>query len=184
MSGRSTRGTVARPIVARGIVARGVDARGLVARSGMTAILVALLTAAGSTVLAADHAVDIAGFAFSPSSVTIDVGDTVTWTNADAQSHTATADDASFDTGTIAGSTSKSVTFATAGTFGYHCKIHPSMTGTVVVQAAAGGATPRPTAPPADTVAPPPPADHTLELALLALAGLGGLLVARRKFAR
>ena len=163
--------------------------RGVIGRGGVAVILMAVLAATGSTVLAADQAVDIAGFAFSPGSVTVDVGDTVTWANADAQGHTATADDGSFDTGTIAGNTSKSVTFATAGTFAYHCKIHPQMTGTVVVQAAAGGggATPRPTIPPADTVAPappPPPADHTLALVLLAVAALGGVVLAQRRFAR
>jgi len=167
----------------------GRSIRGVVARGGLASVLVLLLTAVGATVLAADHAVDIAGFAFSPGSVTVAVGDTVTWTNADAQGHTATADDASFDTGTIARNTSKSVTFSTAGTFGYHCKIHPQMTGTVVVQAAAGGgggATPRPTIPPADTVAAATPTapSHIAELAALALAALGGLLLAQRRFGR
>ena len=166
----------------------GRSIRGVVVRGAVASILVLLLTSVGATVLAADHAVDIAGFAFSPGSVTVAVGDTVTWANADAQSHTATADDASFDTGTIAGSTSKSVTFATAGTFGYHCKIHPQMTGTVVVRAAAGGggATPRPTIPPADTLAPaPPPATNLVgEVAALAVAALAGLLLAERRFGR
>ena len=164
----------------------GRSIRGVVARGAVGSILVLLLTAVGANVVAADHAVDIAGFAFSPGSVTVAVGDSVTWSNADAQSHTATADDASFDTGTIARNTSKSVTFSTAGTFGYHCKIHPQMTGTVVVQAAAGsgGATPRPTIPPADTVTPAAPAasSHIGELAALALAALGGLLFAQRRF--
>jgi Copper binding proteins, plastocyanin/azurin family len=86
--------------------------------------------------VAANTAVDIAGFAFAPQSVTVRVGDTVTWSNSDARSHTATADDGSFDTRTIANGASRSVTFSTAGTFGYHCKIHPTMTATVVVKAA------------------------------------------------
>jgi plastocyanin len=164
----------------------GRSVRGVIARGSAAAILVGLLTAGGSAVLAADRAVDIAGFAFSPGSVTIAVGDTVTWSNADVQNHTATADDASFDTGTIAGGTSKSVTFATAGRFAYHCKIHPSMTATVVVQAAAGGGGAAPTIPPADTATPVPttPANHSAELALLAVAALGGVLVAQRRFGR
>jgi plastocyanin len=97
-------------------------------------------------VLAADHAVSIEGFAFSPGSLTVSVGDTVTWTNGDGANHTATADDGSFDTGTIASRASKSATFSTAGTFGYHCSIHRSMTATIVVGDAA-------TAPQTDTVA-------------------------------
>ena len=160
----------------------GRSFRGVVAQAGAAAILVGLLTAGGSAVLAADHAVDIAGSAFSPGSVTVAVGDTVTWTNADAQNHTATADDGSWDTGTISSSTPKSVTLATAGTFPYHCKIHPSMTATLVVQAAAGA-----TIPPADTLAPEPAApaaNHGIELALLAVAALGGLLLAERRFGR
>ena len=156
--------------------------RGVVARGGVAAILLGLLTAGGSAGRAADHAVDIAGFAFSPGSVTVAVGDTVTWSNADVQGHTATADNGSFDTGTIAGNSAKSVTFATAGTFPYHCKIHRSMTATVVVQAAAGA-----TNPSTDAVAPEPagPAGSSgIELALFAVAALGGVLLAQRRFGR
>ena len=113
--------------------------------AGVLALVLVLPLAPAA--LAADHAVDIAGFAFSPQSVTVAVGDTVTWSNADAQNHTATANGGSFDTGTITSSTPKSVTFSAAGTFAYHCKIHPAMTATVVVEAAAGGGS----APPTDT---------------------------------
>ena len=167
----------------------GRSVRGVAARLSVAAILVGILTAGASSVLAADQAVDIAGFAFSPQSVTVDVGDTVTWTNADAQGHTATADDASFDTGTIAGGASASETFATAGTFGYHCRIHPAMTATVVVRAAAGGGggvTPGATVPPADTVAavPQPVANHSAELALLGLTALVGFVLAHRRIGR
>jgi len=107
----------------------------------------------GGTALAADQSVAISGFSYSPASVTVSVGDTVTWTNSDAQAHTATADDASWDTGNIAGSDgTDAVTFATAGTFPYHCAIHPQMTGTVTVQAAAATTAPGPgaTTPPTD----------------------------------
>ena len=92
-------------------------------------------------VLAADRTVTIQGFAFSPKTVTVNVGDTVTWTNQDGTTHTAT-DSGNFDTGNIADGASKSVTFNAAGTFGYICKIHPAMTGTVVVLAAGGGNAP------------------------------------------
>ncbi len=108
----------------------------------------------GGTALAADQSVAISGFSYSPASVTVSVGDTVTWTNSDAQAHTATADDASWDTGNIGGSGGTgAVTFATAGTFPYHCNIHPQMTGTVTVEAAAATTAPGPgaTTPPTDT---------------------------------
>jgi plastocyanin len=138
----------------------------------------ALVLPLAPAALAADHAVDIAGFAFSPQSVTVAVGDTVTWSNADAQNHTATANGGSFDTGTIGGNTSKSVTFSTAGTFAYHCKIHPSMTGTIVVEAAAGP-------PPTDTDALPASSrgDVSAVVVLLLAAG-AGFVVARRRFSR
>lgn len=109
-------------------------------------------------VLAADHAVAISGFSFSPGSLTVTAGDTVTWTNSDAQAHNATADDASWQSGTITNGNSATVTFATAGTFAYHCTIHPEMTGTITVQAATGGgggATTAPTITPTDTALDP-----------------------------
>jgi plastocyanin len=151
--------------------------------------------------LAADNAVTIAGFAFDPATVTIQVGDTVTWTNQDAIAHTATAGDGSFDTGNIGPSTTASATFDTAGTFAYHCSIHRTMTGTVVVEAAAG--TPAPTAKPTaaptigdavsitpaptDTLSAPGAEDGgslavTLALATLGLVMLVGTLVADRRF--
>jgi plastocyanin len=149
------------------------------------ALIAALAGGTAGTALAADHAVSIAGFAFSPQSITVTVGDTVTWTNSDSASHTATADDNSFDTGSIANGGSKSVTFSTTGTFPYHCTIHSSMTGTVVVEAAAGGgATPAPTTPATDTVASPvagSPNQFGAFLAVLAAAWLLGLAVVGRR---
>jgi len=114
-----------------------------------------------ATTLAADASVAIEGFAFSPQSVTVNVGDTVTWTNGDAAPHTATAGDGSFDTGTISQGQSGSATFDTAGTFAYICEIHPTMTGTVEVQGAAPTDPPA-TDPPGSTDAPSvtnPPTD-------------------------
>ena len=103
----------------------------------MATVIAASAAALGPAALAADTTIDIAGFAFSPQSVTVKVGDTVTWANSDAQGHTASADNGAWDTGTISGNSSKSVTMTTAGTFAYHCKIHESMTATLVVEAAA-----------------------------------------------
>ena len=115
---------------------RGLVTRRLGAAAGTGALLVLAAAAFGPVALAADQTVDIVGISFSPASVTVVVGDTVTWTNADAQSHTATADGGAFDTGTIGGNSSKAVTLTTAGTFAYHCTIHPAMTATLVVTAA------------------------------------------------
>ena len=91
--------------------------------------------------------VQISGYSFSPSTLTISVGDSVTWTNMDSAPHTVTSDSGSeLDSGTLSGSSSGgyyssstvggsySHTFATAGTYAYHCGIHASMEGTIVVE--------------------------------------------------
>jgi plastocyanin len=88
---------------------------------------------------AASSSVAIRDFAFSPSSVTVDVGDTVTWSNQDDAPHTATGDGGSFNTGTLDKGESGSHTFQSAGSFSYICAIHPNMKGTVVVQGAGSG---------------------------------------------
>ncbi len=72
---------------------------------------------------------------FSPNPAVVKAGQTIAWKNGDTIAHTATADNASFDTGSIApGATSKTITMPAAGTMGYHCSIHPTMVGTVTVQ--------------------------------------------------
>jgi len=107
---------------------------------------------------AATSAVNIQNSAFAPSTTTIKVGDTVTWTNRDAISHTSTSDTAMWDTGVLTTGASRSFTFMSAGTFAYHCSIHTFMHGTIVVQAAT---TPQPTAPPTPVRTAPPTAPPT-----------------------
>lgn len=82
---------------------------------------------------AAAHDVTIENFAFSPADLTIDAGQTVTFTNADGAPHTATATDGSFDTGRLNKGESASLTFSTAGTYAYACAFHPMMKGTITV---------------------------------------------------
>lgn len=147
---------------------------GLAASGGLAFAILA----GGATVLAADQTVDISGFAFSPRELTVAVGDTVTWANADAQGHTATADDGAFDTDTIAGNSSKAVTLTTAGTFAYHCRIHPAMTATLVVTVATSSPPPTDTLDPATVST---AADPALAIGL-ALAWLAGLALGRRRF--
>jgi plastocyanin len=163
------------------MVERGLQTR-IAGAVAIATLIAAIAAATAGTVLAADHAVAMQGFAFSPGSITVKVGDSVTWTNSDSASHTATADDASFDTGTIGNGSSKSVTFSTAGTFAYHCSIHAQMHGTVVVQGAAGG-----TPPATDTVAlgsaTSDANDGLIVLAVAATAWLLGLSIVRRRFA-
>jgi plastocyanin len=77
--------------------------------------------------------VEIVDFAYSPQTVTVAAGGKVTWRNEDADDHTVTLDDGSFDSGDIAEGKLKSESFKSPGTFTYHCEIHPEMTGTVEV---------------------------------------------------
>lgn len=142
--------------------------------------LAGLALAAGLTTgsaLAADQDVAISGFSYSPATVTVTVGDTVTWTNSDAQAHTATGD--GWNTGDLGNGDSGSITFQNAGTFDYMCGIHPAMRGTVVVRAAGG------TTPPTDTDPVPTIDDHdwlTATLAFLGAVMLVGTFIADRRF--
>ena len=72
--------------------------------------------------------------AFNPNPIMVSVGTTVTWTNNDSIAHTATSNTGAFDSGLIGAGGSFSFTFQSAGTFPYHCTIHPGMVGSVVVQ--------------------------------------------------
>lgn len=78
------------------------------------------------------NTVTIVNFVFSPSTLTITKGTVVTWQNNDGVAHTATSDNGTWDTGSIPSGGSKSITFDSAGTFAYHCTVHPMMTGAVV----------------------------------------------------
>jgi plastocyanin len=80
-----------------------------------------------------EMAVSIANFAFDPPSLDISAGTTVTWTNNDSTAHTATGDGGTFQSGNIDPGQSFSFTFDTAGTFAYHCEIHPNMVATINV---------------------------------------------------
>ena len=85
--------------------------------------------AAGSTT-----AVAIEAFAFSPVTVTVQIGQQVTWENHDPAEHTVTAEGGSFDSGAIAQGASFETTFDRPGEHHYLCALHPGMKGTVVVE--------------------------------------------------
>lgn len=81
--------------------------------------------------------VTIKGFAFSPATLTVSKGTKVTFDNQDSATHTVTSGasrttDGKFDT-QVSGGTQTEITFDTAGTFAYFCKLHSSMVATVVV---------------------------------------------------
>jgi plastocyanin len=112
-------------------------------RFASTVTVVVLLSAAsagGQSVQphkGTQHIVIIKQMHFDPPQMTIQTGETVEWKNQDIFSHTVTADDGSFDSGLIAPGGSWQRTIKKAGKIGYHCRPHPNMTATLIVQAAA-----------------------------------------------
>jgi plastocyanin len=76
----------------------------------------------------------MAGSSFTPSTIQAKVGDVVAWTNNDSIGHTATVDDdPACTTATLGAGETGALTFSAAGTYAFHCKIHPNMTGTIEV---------------------------------------------------
>lgn len=131
------------------------------------ALAVVLLAIGGAHALAQSASVSLSGNQFSPKTLEVDAGTTVTWRNDDPRNHTVTADDQSFDSHPNCGGDCMqqgqtfSRTFNTAATVAYHCKIHggqggTGMSGTIVVRAAAtqAPATAIPTAVPPPTATP------------------------------
>jgi plastocyanin len=78
----------------------------------------------------------ISNFSFSPDPVTVPLGSTLKWTNADGVTHTVTADDGSFSSGNLARDATFTHTFNQPGPVAYHCAIHSSMHGTVQIEGA------------------------------------------------
>lgn len=77
--------------------------------------------------------VSIAQMRFDAPTVTITVGRTVTWTNTDGVAHTITSNDGSFGSEELSQGGTFSQIFNEPGTYSYHCQLHPTMRGTVVV---------------------------------------------------
>jgi plastocyanin len=145
--------------------------------------LVALLVLVGSVAAATTAGVKIGEandkYHFSPLTAYVNVGGKVTWTNGSDAAHTVTSD-AGSELGSSTFGTGKtfSQTFAATGTFAYHCSIHTYIVAKVVVLAA--GVTP----PPTDTLSPvlPGAGNRGTGIALIVLVGLGGGLIALRRF--
>ena len=101
------------------------------------ALLVASLLAGQMSAGASEHGaqVHIDNFSFSPASITIPRGTTVTWTNRDDIPHTVVSTNGkSFKSHPLDSDDTYSFTFETAGQYGYFCSLHPHMQGTVIVQ--------------------------------------------------
>ena len=83
------------------------------------------------------NSITIKNFAFDPSTLTVKTGTVVTWINQDATQHTIVSDTgspAAFSSAPFSTGASYTFTFTQPGTYTYHCSIHPSMKGTIIVQ--------------------------------------------------
>ncbi len=79
------------------------------------------------------NAITIKDYAFSPATLTIKKGTTITWTNQDIAKHTVTGDSGGPSSEFFGKGKSYSYTFTKAGSYPYHCEPHPYMTATIVV---------------------------------------------------
>jgi plastocyanin len=114
--------------------------RSIVLTSALLAIglpVVGLISArtAQAAPAARTASVSIKMFAFTPQVLTVAPGTTVTWTNADEDPHTVTANDKGFHSAALDTDDKYSFTFTNAGSFAYFCSLHPHMTGKVIVKA-------------------------------------------------
>jgi plastocyanin len=104
---------------------------------GTTATTVGASTTAGTPTTAGGGGgaqVVMKNLAFDPATATIKAGESVTWTNQDSMNHTVVGDNGEFKSSELANGATFSFKFDKAGTYAYHCSIHPSMKATVVVQ--------------------------------------------------
>jgi plastocyanin len=114
------------------------------------------LLAPTSPAQAATQHVAIQDYAYGPATLTIQVGDTVEWTNHDQASHdvTTTSAPVAFQSPMLATGQTWSFTFTVPGTYSYYCSVHPDMRAQIIVQPAPE--TPAPTPAPAPEQAAPP----------------------------
>ena len=116
-------------------------------RAALLAAMVGIMlnarpAAAAETAAAAGTTVKIDNFTFTPQSLTVKAGTTVTWINEDDIPHTVVATETAFKSKVLDTDDKYPFTFTAAGTFQYFCSLHPHMTGTIVVVPAGGGAAP------------------------------------------
>ena len=115
--------------------------RPIIASTALGAVVGSVL-AAGVLFARADSpagAVSIDNFTFTPQTLTVKAGTTVTWTNRDDIPHTvASASNAFAKSKALDTDDSYSFTFTTPGTYQYFCYIHPRMVGSIVVEATTG----------------------------------------------
>jgi len=146
--------TLPAPTTPRRYAARAAGALALVLAASGSLLGLTVAPAAAST-----HTVLIKQYAYTPASLTVDEGDTVTWTNQDTVQHDVmiTAGPAMVHSPMLSKGQSWSHTFGAAGSYSYVCSVHPDMVASITVRAAA----PRPTRTKAPALAPASPAPTT-----------------------
>ncbi len=87
-----------------------------------------------STAPPAHDVVVVKNFSFSPATLHVRAGATVTWMNADEEPHTVVSDSGTFHSGGMDEGDRFRVTFDRPGTYRFFCSIHPHMTGTIIVE--------------------------------------------------
>ena len=87
-----------------------------------------------NTISQEPNSISIFNLQFSPASLSVDKGTTVTWTNNETTNHIIKADDGFFESGNLSKGKTFQKKFDTAGTYSYYCSIHPTMTGKIIVQ--------------------------------------------------
>ena len=100
----------------------------------MLVLIVTLFFSALSFAAVADATVDISQFAFTPATIVVPAGTKVIWTNQDKVNHSVIGDAGVFSSAPLKQGDNFSYTFATAGTYSYHCGYHNYMTGSVTVK--------------------------------------------------
>jgi plastocyanin len=105
-------------------------------RKHCTSFTVAAVLSAAAANLASAKVVriDIEKLVFTPKDVTVEVGDTIEWINKDAFSHTATADDKSWEV-VLAPHATGTYVVESAGIADYFCRFHPNMRGKITAAA-------------------------------------------------
>ncbi|WP_020672206.1 cupredoxin domain-containing protein [Amycolatopsis nigrescens] len=144
----------------------GVDLAALSAQSPLAVPLYDQLAQGGAApAAAAATAIEIMDYKFSPATVTVAVGDTVTWTNHDTAPHNVVVTDGpeKFTSPTLQQGGTFSYTFTKSGTYSYYCAIHPDMKAAVTVGGSGTPPTSEPSTPPSsDPSSPPSSSSHSM----------------------
>lgn len=121
-------------LVSLGLVLGGITA--CLSERATSDQMLATASCAVPTNVAGATVVFIRSFAFDPATVRIKAGDSVAWVNCEPTNipHTSTSDGAGWDSGSLAPMASYARVFPAAGSYPYHCAVHPSMKATVIVE--------------------------------------------------